>query len=914
MIKIFDKFETEFNSNGLQILDDSIIDPEVYEVVNGIYSLTFKYPIFYTKYLEKENIITSPTPKNGDQPFRIAKVNKELGYYNVTAYHLFYDLSDNLIEDIFIVDNGGRNAIDKISEGSQYKHPFKMYSDIDTVNNCRIVRYNVVQALLDSSQDNTFISRWGGEIERDNYNITMHKRLGTNRGTQIRYKKNLIGYEADIDYTQVATRIMPKGYDGLLLPEKYIDSENIDYYPHPKIRIVEYGDIKAIKEDEENPSNDEEAVPLEEAYRLLREAAKREFSENHIDIPHANYKVDFVELSSTEEYKNIQVLEKVYLGDTVTVIHEEENLNITARVISYKFDPLTKKYNEIEIGNYQKSFTDIVGKIKDLDNKIDDTGKSVLDTAKDHATELINTGFGGFVRIHPDKILIMDTEDEMTAQNVWQWNKNGLGFSSTGINGPYGLAMTNDGSIVADFITSGELNANVITTGALKGKNFNLDLDSGLMEFGVGAITSETLAPELKEELKGEDGTDGRDGSQGPPGQDGKDGADGKDGQNGLNGTDATLPQWWQDWNKTATTISGKWILTPQMYVGNSNRGVFFGDNVINGLSGLVGYNFGDVTFNLKPDGSLVMGNKVGRQFIVDTSGNVTIPKLQTDEIESGAITTDILIPGENRRIIMQPGKSPGDNNAMSIDTNADGIRLKYNARAYINYTQSACFFYFAGDSYTQIKYEGIYTDEVHCNSLGDQGSSITMMTDLNGNYRNLGYSDSKFEQLVARRVWADGGNVSDIQHKENIHYLEPRPIRTKRSVFAMSAPVDTTIKPNYSMNTNIGLTGEDLYTFIGEELRLCEYNYTEEFTNGDDMDDDFRNRIGFIAQDIAKTKVGGILVGDHEGSLAYDLNNYVSIIAGALQVEITKSEEKDRRIKELETQLEKIENLLNIT
>lgn len=524
MIKIFDKFETEFNSNGLQILDDSIIDPEVYEVVNGIYSLTFKYPIFCTKHLEKENIVTSPTPKNGEQPFRIAKVNKELGYYNVTAYHIFYDLSDNLIEDINIVTHSGINAIEKISNGTQYKHNFKMFSDINKTANCRIVRYNVVQALLDSSQDNTFISRWGGEIERDGYNITMHKRLGTDSGIQIRHKKNLIGYEADIDYTQVATRIMPKGYDGLLLPEKYIDSENIDYYPHPKIRIIEYGDIKAIKEDEENPSNDEEAVPLEEAYRLLREVAKREFIENHIDIPHANYKVDFVELSSTEEYKNIQVLEKVYLGDTVTVIHEDENLDITARVISYKYNPLNRKYTEIELGNYQKSFTDIVGKLNDLNGKVDDVEGSILDLAKNNATELINNGFGGFVRIHPDRILIMDTENEMTAQNVWQWNKNGLGFSSTGINGPYGLAMTNDGSIVADFITSGVLNANIIRAGTIDGKNFNLDLDSGLMQFGTGAIDSETLTDGLKEELKGETG------DIGPQGPAGKDGVDGKDG------------------------------------------------------------------------------------------------------------------------------------------------------------------------------------------------------------------------------------------------------------------------------------------------------------------------------------------------------------------------------------------------
>jgi hypothetical protein len=73
-----------------------------------------------------------------------------------------------------------------------------------------------------------------------------------------------------------------------------------------------------------------------------------------------------------------------------------------------------------------------------------------------NATQLITGAKGGFVLLDPSekpsRILIMDTNDKDTAQNVWQWNSNGLGFSSTGINGPYGTAITMDGSIVANVI------------------------------------------------------------------------------------------------------------------------------------------------------------------------------------------------------------------------------------------------------------------------------------------------------------------------------------------------------------------------------------------------------------------------------------------------------------------------------
>ena len=46
---------------------------------------------------------------------------------------------------------------------------------------------------------------------------------------------------------------------------------------------------------------------------------------------------------------------------------------------------------------------------------------------------------------------------------------NGFGYSSNGYNGPFPLAMTMDGAIVADFITTGTLNADIIKAGTLQG-------------------------------------------------------------------------------------------------------------------------------------------------------------------------------------------------------------------------------------------------------------------------------------------------------------------------------------------------------------------------------------------------------------------------------------------------------------
>ena len=128
-----------------------------------------------------------------------------------------------------------------------------------------------MEALLDASQDNSFVNRWGGELKRDNFDVKMLQNRGMDRGVVIRHKKDLLGYEGNVDWKSPITRIMPQGFDGLFLPEKYVDSPLINKYPHPKIKVIECKHIKATIGEN---ADDEDAVPLEEAYRLLRQALR----------------------------------------------------------------------------------------------------------------------------------------------------------------------------------------------------------------------------------------------------------------------------------------------------------------------------------------------------------------------------------------------------------------------------------------------------------------------------------------------------------------------------------------------------------------------------------------------------------------------------------------------------------------
>ncbi|MED2313295.1 phage tail spike protein [Bacillus thuringiensis] len=467
MITLYKPNETDFTHNGIGALDKNIYNATVEEELNGLFLFSFSYPLFAPRGLEIEgmSIIKVPTP-DGEQLFRVAAPKVSMGEITAQCYHIFYDLTENLIEDIFAETTNGNGAMNRMSAGCQYKHPFQFYSDVPKIASARIVRKNPVEALLDSSQDNSFVNRWGGELKRDNFDVKMLLNRGMDRGVVIRHKKDLLGYEGNVDWKSPITRIMPQGFDGLFLPEKYVDSPLINKYPHPKIKVVEFKHIKAAIGEN---ADDEDAVPLEEAYRLLRQAAKDMFAIQKVDQPKANYNVKFQELSQTEEYKDYKHLQSVYMADTVTVEHQEDGIDIKAKVIAYKYDPIKKEYLDVTIGNFKESFTDVSGRVDLVQEELSNMPSSILDAAKANATSLINSGFGGHVRIYPDRILIMDTKDEKSAKKVWQWNLNGLGYSSTGVNGPYGTAITSDGRIVADFITAGTLSGNLVQGGEITG-------------------------------------------------------------------------------------------------------------------------------------------------------------------------------------------------------------------------------------------------------------------------------------------------------------------------------------------------------------------------------------------------------------------------------------------------------------
>ena len=470
MISLYFNKETNFTNNGNVILSDCI-SCLVIEELNGLYECCLEYPLDSRgkwKYLLEDNII-----KVDNQLFRIYNKSKNLKSIKVNARHIFYDLLDNLIGSIDIRGLTGSMALDKIMTNTAYSHKFTHISDISTINTIDlydeagdIVDKNPVEAIF------KLINIYSADLFRDNYNIRLLGVRGIDRGLVVRYGKNIRGIEENLDTDGICTRIKPIDQDGWTLPELYVDSPYIDSFANPKIKVITFKDV--------SDEND------------LRATTQQYFINSKCDTPQFNYKIDFLELTKTDEYKNYSVLERVYLGDTVTIKHTKLNINLKARVIKVTKNALTKRIEKIELGSFKLNIASDITKTiqevkKDIVKVTSDYKKAI-----DNATALITGSKGGNVVIRqnndkkPYEILIMDTTDVMTAGKVWRWNLGGFGYSNTGVNGPYETAITMDGHIVASFITALEIHGEQITAGILKSKTGGCELNLNNNTFKLG--------------------------------------------------------------------------------------------------------------------------------------------------------------------------------------------------------------------------------------------------------------------------------------------------------------------------------------------------------------------------------------------------------------------------------------------
>lgn len=489
---LFPSTATEFTTQGLGALSDAI-SCIVTEERNGLYELEMQYPQSGIHFSEIQNrciIYAIPSPYREAQPFRVYRITRPInGIATIYAQHISYDLAGIPVNPF--TAGSAAEALSGMASHAAVESPFSFWTDKSTTANFSVLVPSASRSVL-GGVDGSILDVYGGEYLFDKFLVRLYNQRGNDNGVVIRYGKNLTDVEQDANISSVATGVLPYwvGAEGELVQGNIVNVDGT--FDFVRIMTIDF-------------SSDFENQPTASE---LETRAMQYIKSNKIGVPSVSISVSFVQLEQTEEYKDLSLLEKCDLCDTVTVQFEALGINAKAEIVRIITDVLLERYESVEVGDIRAN---IAYTIADQQQKIEKAPTtSAMQKAINNATNWLTSADGYVIAVKDDngtwkEILFLDTPSVETAKNVLRINTNGIGFSTNGVNGPYRNAWTIDGSLVADFITTGTLNAalakiinidatnintgtlnaDLIKAGNIKSKNgiSNFDLSTGIQTY-----------------------------------------------------------------------------------------------------------------------------------------------------------------------------------------------------------------------------------------------------------------------------------------------------------------------------------------------------------------------------------------------------------------------------------------------
>ena len=468
---LFPEAATEFNTNGIGRLSDAI-SCKVTEERNGIYELEMEYPITGQHYSDigiRKLIVVVPYVGASLQPFRIYQISKPIsGRVLINAHHISYDLSKNTVMPftVYVSLTSCYDALQGLKTNAVEACPFTFWTNNTTVASYQLKTPASIRSQL-GGVEGSILDQFHGEYEWDKFTVKLHNARGSDNGVVLRYGKNLTDLKQEENIATTITGIVPywsdpNGDEVVTLPEKVLYSPNASAYSSKLTVPLDF-------------SGDYQEKPTVE---MLRAAGQAYINAHDLGIPKVSIDVSFVNLADTEEYQDdMAALQTVKLCDTVKVQFEELGVSATAKVVRYEWDVLGEKYLNLTIGSLRSSLAETINDqnvaVKtELKKNLTQAGTAIAE-----ATVWMTSGNGYICAIKDDvtgewkELLAMDSPDIDTAEKIIRINENGIGGSSTGIDGPYLAAMLSDGTIVADRMKTG-----ILTD--LNGK-FSLNMNTG---------------------------------------------------------------------------------------------------------------------------------------------------------------------------------------------------------------------------------------------------------------------------------------------------------------------------------------------------------------------------------------------------------------------------------------------------
>lgn len=464
------------NDNGMALPDWQDL-PEINRVLNGAYRFYGNYARDgqYRSYLKKGNFLKAQVEDGSYQYFEIYNIKKNLQSVSVTARHIGFMANKNFIIDSFTANGNGTQIMNNLKAALTFKQRFNYLSNVGTTHQFTAKQVGPIDAIIGSNNGNQNLTGvTGGELEMDNFNLKLVKQIGSDNGFRIDFGVNLEAIDEDYDDESIINSLFLIGG----VPDNDYDQDK-EPITHGFLEIAGVNDSNRRIGKRENS----ECKTIDE----LKEWGRSLFDKDRIHEPKVTHTISMVALEHTLEYEDIyQELSSLHFGDVAHVRAKEVDIEVTERMVEYTWFPTLGKFKDIVLGNDLSLYTSTANnQTQELKRKIDNRTETLVQNVL-NATAWITGNSGGHVVFRPEKapseILIMDTNKVATAKRVWRWNLNGLGYSDNGVNGPFGIAMTSKGEIVANFIKVGIIDVNVLQTSFNKATGDVLKLVSGALQ------------------------------------------------------------------------------------------------------------------------------------------------------------------------------------------------------------------------------------------------------------------------------------------------------------------------------------------------------------------------------------------------------------------------------------------------
>lgn len=402
---LYDKYETDFLSNGLGQLGDCL-SCTVTEQINGIYEVEFTYPMngaYYEQLINFGGVVACTHDHNGDvQLFDIYKYTAPIdGIVTFYGHHVAYRLSNILWTrdipgvawmrspaEIFSYWN---NGVGLVSYSPIKRFTFTDYSDYTPFSDHSVIvpfstlweatRGQLYQAALSNKDNGSILEIWPGEWEFNKFDINFYKKRGQDRGVQIRFGKNMIGVDRERDWGGTVSVIYATWNNGSIWAwyDQPAISPKVEYsisqWETPnngKEQMYSGAEMLFFKPAQLNIavldlSSELEGYPGESGTDVLpHEDEVRAYcldymSKNSTWRANDNISVEFLDLYGTPEYENIQGLTDCRLGDFVSILYPQLGIvSNGVEIMSLTYDVLQERVIEMQLNTIRTTLAQVI--------------------------------------------------------------------------------------------------------------------------------------------------------------------------------------------------------------------------------------------------------------------------------------------------------------------------------------------------------------------------------------------------------------------------------------------------------------------------------------------------------------------------------------------------------------------------